>query len=232
MNLKKAISMTVIGAASIAMGLGVQFALAGTWTAAPSNPPANNVAGPLTADATYQAKSGGLTLGSSNASSSIPLDVEGIAYMRAAILGQNSGSTFQYLDGNQASGKVLTSDASGNATWQTLAAASSSSSVGWVTIDSGGVIYNAGTLSPFGNIAGVGWNSGGPHDPQSMCVRAGYTNATGAIKDSYGGYLYYGNVMYSGNPASGRSAGSLTNTSGPPGNFTYATLDAQILCAK
>jgi hypothetical protein len=39
-------------------------------------------------------------------------------------------ATIQYIDGNQAANKVLTSDASGNATWQTLSAASTNGFIG------------------------------------------------------------------------------------------------------
>ena len=36
------------------------------------------------------------------------------------LLGVDGGAYFQFKDGNQASGKVLTSDANGNATWQNI----------------------------------------------------------------------------------------------------------------
>lgn len=123
MKLKKVLSNVLIFAIAVPVGLTLQYALA-DWSPAPGNPPSNNVPAPVNVGDSYQAKSGGLTLGASVASSSIPLDVEGIGYIQALILGKDSGSTFQYLDGNEGAGKVLTSDASGNATWQSSAAAS------------------------------------------------------------------------------------------------------------
>ena len=117
MNTKKIISSITVGAGAVILGLGLQYALA-DWSAAPSSPPSNNVAAPINVSSSYQAKVGGITLGSSVASTSIPLDVEGVGYAQALIVGKNIAKTFQYLDGNQGAGKVLTSDASGNASWQ------------------------------------------------------------------------------------------------------------------
>ena len=130
MNIKKVISSIGVGAGAIIIAFGLQYAMAQTWSGAPSNPPTcpSTTAGcnaPINVGSSYQAKSGGLALGTSTVQSSM-LDVEGIGYLQSLILGKNSGSTFQYLDGNQAAGKVLTSDASGNASWATPPAGGSS----------------------------------------------------------------------------------------------------------
>jgi hypothetical protein len=122
MNIKRILSSIGIGAGAIIIGLGVQYALA-NWSPAPNAPPTCSdptIPGcnaPINVGTSAQAKNGSLSLGTSVATTSIPFDVEGIGYLQALILGKNSGSNFQYLDGNQAAGKVLTSDANGNASW-------------------------------------------------------------------------------------------------------------------
>lgn len=116
--MRKFISQAGIIVAAVVIGLGVDYALA-DWTPAPGNPPSANVAAPINVGSSDQAKAGGLALGTSTPQAA-PLDVEGIGYLRGLIVGSGAGAALQYLDGNQSAGKVLTSDASGNATWQSL----------------------------------------------------------------------------------------------------------------
>jgi hypothetical protein len=152
MNIKRIISSVGIGAGAIIIGLGVQYALA-NWSPAPPNPPSNNTPAPINVGTSPQAKNGSLSLGTSVATSTIPLDVEGIGYLQALIVGKNVAKTFQYLDGNQGPGKVLTSDANGNASWQAGAGSSSSANISYISLsgnNSGnntGIVANVSTLS-------------------------------------------------------------------------------------
>jgi hypothetical protein len=160
MNVKKIVSSIGIGAGAVILGLGIQYASA-QWSAAPSNPPTcpSSTSGcnaPINVGSSYQSKAGGLALGTTTSQASM-LDVEGIGYLQSLILGKNSGSTFQYLDGNQAAGKVLTSDANGNASWQVGVASSSvSGSIGggcYMVASNDGTDYTTGNAyySVWGN---------------------------------------------------------------------------------
>ena len=85
----------------LALSVGVSYLFASSVFSYPPTgtiPPANNVDAPINVSGTAQAKLGGLSLGTV----SLP----------------TSGALFRLIDGNQANGKVLTSDANGNATWQ------------------------------------------------------------------------------------------------------------------
>jgi hypothetical protein len=113
MNIKRIISSIGIGAGAVIIGLGIQIALA-DWTPAPANPPSNNVAAPINVGSGAQTKAGGLNLlGQGLVSGSSTLDVEGVGFLKGLIV----NGAFQYLDGNQGLGKVLTSNANGNASW-------------------------------------------------------------------------------------------------------------------
>jgi len=126
MNPQRIISSIGVGAAAVLLGLGIQYAVAQTWNAAPSSPPSNNVPAPINVGSGSQIKLGGLSvLGQGVASGSSTLDVEGVGYIRGLVLGSNNGSALQILDGNQGTDKVLTSDANGNARWSALGGGSS-----------------------------------------------------------------------------------------------------------
>ena len=86
----------------LVLSLGIANA-ATTFTNAPGNPPSNNTAQPLDVSATAQTKLGKITVGDATTQGTTMLDVQGRIKM---------------VDGNQAAGKVLTSDATGVATWQ------------------------------------------------------------------------------------------------------------------
>ena len=85
------------------VGLSIQFVHA--WTAPTGTPPAGNVGGPLTTGSVNQVKSASLGLTGN-----------------LVVGGQVQTSTLQVTSGAGA-GNVLTSDATGNATWQTNAGA-------------------------------------------------------------------------------------------------------------
>lgn len=91
----------------LVLSLGIANA-ATTFTNAPGNPPSNNTAQPLDVSATAQTKLGKITVGDATTQGTNMLDVQGRIKM---------------VDGNQAAGKVLTSDATGLATWQPVSAA-------------------------------------------------------------------------------------------------------------
>ena len=83
MNPQRIISSIGVGAAAVLLGLGIQYAVAQTWNAAPSSPPSNNVPAPINVGSGSQIKLGGLSvLGQGVASGSSTLDVEGVGYIR------------------------------------------------------------------------------------------------------------------------------------------------------
>ena len=138
-NLRKeilsGIKMIII---ALVLGIGTSYIFAyTTWTAPTAVAPGNNVDAPLNVTATAQTKLGPLVVNGVNntgTEGSIvpngfaafgqsifqafnPTGVTGIPV--AVTIGTTSSpSTIQIVDGNQGAGKVLTSDANGNATWQ------------------------------------------------------------------------------------------------------------------
>jgi hypothetical protein len=109
MNIKKIISSIGIGAGAIILGLGIQYVLA-DWTQAPTGTPPNCPAGypgcdaPVNVGSSGQVKNGPLTLNFTNA-----------VQIGLKVLGQ-----VQIVDGHQAASNVLTSDASGIASWNNI----------------------------------------------------------------------------------------------------------------
>ena len=141
MNIKKIISSIGIGAGAIILGLGIQYALA-NWTQAPPGTPPNCPAGyagcdaPINVGTSAQAKNGSLSIGTSVATTSVSLDVEGkLSWLTGLI----DNGPFQLIDAGALAGtdanKVLTSDASGNARWAT---------------PSGGGVVPSGTIMGYG----------------------------------------------------------------------------------
>ena len=124
MNIKRIISSVGIGAGAIIIGLGVQYAMA-NWIPAPGSPPncsdptIPGCNAPINVGTSAQAKNGSLSLGTSVATTSVSLDVEGkLSWLTGLI----DNGPFQLIDAGalagQDNGKVLTSDANGNASWQ------------------------------------------------------------------------------------------------------------------
>lgn len=129
---------------SIAIGLilaaGVSFASHGPWHGAAVNPPNENAPAPINVSSAKQIKTGGLGLGfASSDISKVPasgLGVQGPSSFRGMVqfLNETSfeeGSKAIFKEGsvlriipNKDKGKVLTSDETGNATWQDLPSAS------------------------------------------------------------------------------------------------------------
>lgn len=78
----------------LTVGIGYVFA---AWTPAPANPPNGNTDAPINVGASAQTKTGALTLGD---------------------LTSGYVTKFAVKDGSQGAGRVLTSDANGNAKWR------------------------------------------------------------------------------------------------------------------
>ena len=137
-----------------------------TWTPAP-NAPSTCISGtqgcdaPINVGPSNQAKLGNLALGTSTAQTAV-LDVEGTSWLHGLIV--NGNGTFQYIDGNQANGKVLQSDTNGNAKW---VATSSLGIVGSVQVDYSASCYNKGPYS--GNSSCTAMCAGSEHAISGIC---------------------------------------------------------------
>ncbi len=96
---------------ALILAVGVQFVVAaGTWTSAPANPPANNVDAPINTSTLQQAKMGALWVNTDTSNPNIVgLVSNGESWFNGRV---------KIVDGTQAAGKVLTSDANGYTSWQ------------------------------------------------------------------------------------------------------------------
>lgn len=113
---------------------GIQYAVA-AWTTAPVNPPNGNVDAPLNVGSSHQVKLGSLSINTDvDNPDQYGLDVFGISRFFGNIeVGSTViPATIKIIDGNQGSGKILVSDASGNASWQDPATAVNSGSGGTI----------------------------------------------------------------------------------------------------
>jgi len=122
--LKQTLSVTKIVLLALVLSFGLSYALA--WTSPTATPPGANVAAPINASATDQVKTGGLTVGS--------LTTAGLTNTGTLRVTSGAGAT-----------KVLTSDASGNATWQAPAAGG-----GIDPAPIGSIVSYAGAAAPSG----------------------------------------------------------------------------------
>ena len=107
------------------------------------------------------------------------------------------GSVFQYQDGNQANSKVLTSDASGNATWQ---------AVPNMIINSAAFTNFVGTGAGNSNVSNVGTRN------SSLGYNALTGNTTGSHNTAIGNLALTANTSGYGNTAIGDSALSKVTT--------------------
>ncbi len=107
-------------ALALVLGLGVNYALA--WTGPTSAPPAGNTDAPINVSATAQVKNGGLSVTSFLASASASFGGNvGIGTVNPTAKLDINGGTIKIADGTQGAGKVLTSDATGLASWRSAA---------------------------------------------------------------------------------------------------------------
>lgn len=111
-------------ALALVLGFGVSVVSAQTaWTGPTATPPGGNAPAPINISASHQNKLGSISV---NTTTSNPdaygLDVFGISRFFGNVeVGTGvSPATLKIVDGNQQAGKVLTSDASGLASWQTV----------------------------------------------------------------------------------------------------------------
>lgn len=106
---------------ALVVGLGVNYVSA-TWTNPPATPPNDNVAAPLNAGGAGQVKVGGLVLGTGVNMNVLPGDPT-----NPAVAGSYGLTAFGNIlfPKDAGAGKVLTSDAYGNATWGNAAASGS-----------------------------------------------------------------------------------------------------------
>ncbi len=111
------------------------------WATPPADPPHDNVAAPINVSINAQRKSGSLLLGTSATllyPPTIILDVLGLASSTSFFTEYLLVSKgFSLVDGTQGAGKVLTSDGSGIASWQTSAAATGGATGGTIAAPSG-----------------------------------------------------------------------------------------------
>jgi hypothetical protein len=161
MNLRKIISSIAIGAGAVVIGLGIQYASA-DWNSAPSSPPNSNVPAPINVGSNSQSKLGQLLV---NTDTSNPFATGLEAFGKSIFTAISGSPAIQIIDGKQAQGSLLQSDASGNAKWvatSTLGFAGSSSGVTKIiagtginispTSGTGNVTINAST--PSGTVGG------------------------------------------------------------------------------
>ncbi len=113
-----------IGASTLSARYSTSVVSAPSWTPPSANPPNNNAPAPINVSMNAQQKSGSLILGTTagvNFDDPVTsLDVFGLA--STTILSTDYllvGKDFTYAKGTNLAGKVLTSDASGTASWQT-----------------------------------------------------------------------------------------------------------------
>ncbi|QIK55085.1 hypothetical protein G7051_12335 [Dysgonomonas sp. HDW5B] len=133
---------------------------------------------------------GRVSIGKTAPASGVYLDVAGLTQITGA-------NTLRYVDGNQAAGKVLVSDASGNASWGTLPAATVTTANNGLTMN-GTTTQLGGALTQATSITGA-----------SLLTLATPTTVSGALQIS------------SGTPGAGRVL-----TSDASGNASWGTLPA------
>ncbi|MEK7641860.1 MAG: glycine-rich domain-containing protein [Patescibacteria group bacterium] len=161
--MKKTLSLTLI-ILGFLLGASALSAVA-AWTAPGCAPTGCNTDAPINASSSPQTKYGPLTLNFSN-----------IYAIGLKVLG-----SVQIVDGTQGAGKVLTSDASGIASWEYVSSASSAaaSAVSFSASGSGTVPANA----RFARITVVGGGGGGYSscNTGNGCVPTIYTGGDGGL---------------------------------------------------
>lgn len=152
----------IVSVIGLALGAFALSALAGSWTAPTQAPPSGNADAPLNVGALAQHKEGTLAIGkTSDALTGLKLDVNGLIGSTGLfttgdlyVNGVSSTTQLKVTGGSPAIGKVLTSDASGNATWQAVTSSGPvfiapstaitftdlTASTGWVSYDASSAI--------------------------------------------------------------------------------------------
>jgi hypothetical protein len=143
----------IVSLVGLAFGAFALSALAGSWTAPTQAPPSGNADAPLNVGVTAQHKEGTLAIGkTSDALTGLKLDVNGIIGSTGLfttgdlyVNGVSSTTQLKVTGGSPSIGKVLTSDASGNATWQSPPLSGSSIVMGRVQGSSAAITLNPGS---------------------------------------------------------------------------------------
>ncbi len=110
---------TLVG---FSLGAFVLTAVAASWTPPLGVAPTNNVEAPINESTNLQSKKGRLRLNTAVPGDMFGLDVFGVSrfFGNIEIGATSSPATIKIIDGNQANGKVLTSNSAGVATWQSV----------------------------------------------------------------------------------------------------------------
>lgn len=151
---------------ALVLAAGVSYISA--WTGATTAAPTGNVSAPVNVGSLTQTKLGGLFLNTSSTPVPIGLEVFGQSIFNGKI---------QIADGTQGVGKVLTSDASGTATWVAPGAPTAPSSATITVTTPGTYVWTvpAGVTS----ISAKVWGAGG--------AGGGYTTSSGGFNGGGGG---------------------------------------------
>lgn len=239
---KQIISTIKVLTLAVVLSFGLSYVYA--WTAPTAPPPTGNVSAPLNAGITDQIKIGKLTVGG--------LDAGDKTISTTGFLSGNEiiANKLQLLTGAGA-GKVLTSDASGNATWQTSTGVSTFANS--QTFDTPGtytfIVPSGVTKVMVAMVGGGGGGGGGRKPPSSFAtgggggggstimmqsiipvsfgvnptVVVGAGGAGGAAGGAVGGAGGAGGYSSFGNFAVfGGAGGGINGGGGAPGNFAQA----------
>ena len=160
MNMKYLVSSLKVIILGIVLASGVSYIFA--WTVPTSTPPDGDVSAPINVGSNTQTKSGNIILSQ--------LFADGITVFGASTFNGNltigstsAVATVKIVDGNQAPGKVLTSDINGKASWQTPSTTASGTVGGGCF-----AIYALATSTPY-----VPWGNA------QSCATAAFTDGTG-----------------------------------------------------
>ena len=130
MHLPKLINQAKIIVLALALALGISYvSAAGTWTPPTATPPGGMVDVPINVGSNAQIKAGDLGVGAF------------LANLNSQFLGNvtigttTSPAQLRLVNGTQGAGKVLTSDANGNATWAAGTASTAGPSVYAMTLN-------------------------------------------------------------------------------------------------
>ncbi len=175
------------------------------WTGPTMSPPNGNVAAPLNSSSSTQSKLGSLIL---NAGTPIQ-----------NAIGLTVFGSLMVVDGNQGSGKVLTSDASGNASWQTASVGGSGLNAIQTFTSSGSWTAPAGVTKADVKV----WGAGGGGGSAGNCSGAGAGGGGGGFAESI--VTVVPGTAYTITIGAGGTAGTSGNNNATAGgNSSFSTL--------
>jgi hypothetical protein len=228
MTPKKLLSSIKIIVIALILAVGIQYIYAqtNTWISAPGAP-TNCPTGdpgcdaPINVSNTYQIKGGPLILNATSGSTTGLMVAGQSVFNTAGVV----NSAIQIIDGHQASGSVLTSDASGNGTWQTPSTGGTSVHGEKYFTSTGTWIAPAGVTSVFVRVWGAG-GGGGAVNCINGCVADGGGGGSGGYEEGVvlvtPGNPYTVTVGTGGSPG----ASSPRNCSSNGGESSFSNLEA------